>query len=228
MNRIRRYDNKFQVLITPHHRFDAGFELMLGNWTDPLLKGYKIINFDTMEKALEKAFQLPDINWDQMVLWHKDIYSKLYRCIKYELNVNNIPANLQPKILNSHQLKNIMFERVMALGDRFKLGYNMNDIISYHIISVYTITLKEINDILKLNQELRIIYSNYENGIMKLIGQTDLGSHYEILLYTPLIANLMRWIEQNPNVPKQKQIIELNKVLKRQDSIDKEMMYNIK
>ena len=39
MNRIRKVNEHYEILITPHQRFNAGTEILLGNWTDPNLKG---------------------------------------------------------------------------------------------------------------------------------------------------------------------------------------------
>lgn len=184
MNRIRKYKNKIQVLITPHHKFDSGFELMLGNWTDIHLKNYNVLNFNTMEDAINEALRYPDINWDQMILWHKNNFNKITEIIQYELRINNFNVEFKHRLLNSYQIKNIMFDRIMALGERFRLGYHLNDIISYHITNLFSDDIRALTEILSENQALRIIYKTNDNGIIKLVGKTDIGTTYEIVLWT--------------------------------------------
>jgi hypothetical protein len=193
MNRIRQYENKFQVLITPHHIFD-------------------------------KAYQMPDINWDQMVLWHKDIFSKIHNIVKYELSVNKFNVELEPKLLNPMQVKNIMFNRVMIFGERFRLGYHMNDIISFHIINPYTAILNEIEEILSINNALRIIYKTKEKGTTRLVGKTDIGTLYEIILWPTLISQWAKWSHNNKNIPENIKLNNLEKTMKQQQIIDKSDM----
>ena len=145
MNRVREYNGKYQVLITPHHRFDAGFELMLGNWTDENLSGFRVEIYNSWEDAMDRAYQMPDINWDQLSLWHKDIFAKLYQIIKYEIQVNNINVEISPKLLNPRQIKELMFNRVISFGERFRLGYHMNDIISFHVNMSIFISFRRIS-----------------------------------------------------------------------------------
>ncbi|ATZ80307.1 hypothetical protein BMW23_0249 [Bodo saltans virus] len=220
MNRLRKYNNSYQVLITPTHRFDAGFELILGNWDDDQLKGYKINEYSTFEDAIRIASQYPDINWDQMVLWHKDIYNKLYGVLRSELLSNNFDVDLDPKLLNSHQIKNVMFDRVAIYGNRFKLGYHMNDIISFHISNPYTSVIKRLSKILLHNQSLRIVYSTNDYGIIRLVGKTDIGTQYEIVLWTSLLAQWGKWANNNKQISNQIKIKQLEQVLNKQKIVD--------
>lgn len=220
MNRVRKHGNKFQVLITPHHIYHAGFELMLGNWTDTHLKNYRIETFDSWEDAMDRAYQYPDINWDQMILWHKDIFSKLHGIIKYELDVNNFKVEYEPKLLNPYQAKNLMFDRVMMFGNRFRLGYHMNDIISFHIINPFSSNLKEIGHILSTNDALRIIYKTIDNEVIRLVGKTDIGTTYEIVLWPTLISQWAKWGYDNPQIPENIKIIQLKKTVEQQKKLD--------
>lgn len=182
MNRIRQINNKYQVLITPHKRFDSGIELMLGNWTDLHFGGFSIKTFNSLEDATILAFQMPDINWDQLVLFHKDIFNKLFNIIIYEINVNDIDVYIKPKLLNSHQIKHLMFERVLNKNDNFRLNYHMNDIISFNIIHNDQHLLNELSNILSVNQALRISFKTNSTNSITLVGITDLGTSYEIKL----------------------------------------------
>jgi hypothetical protein len=221
MNRVRQYGNKFQVLITPHHRFHVGLELMLGNWTDPHLSNFRVEEYKSWEDAMDRAYQFPDVNWDQLVLYHKDIFAKIYDVVKYEVGVNNIDCILEPRLLNSHQAKNLMFERVINFGDRFRLVNNMNDIISFNISNPYTANLEELAEIFSVNQALRIIYKTQENGIIKLVGKTDLGTSYEIILLTTLLSQWKKWAEKNSDLPTEVKEKKLNEILEQQKILDK-------
>jgi hypothetical protein len=221
MNRVRIYGDKFQVLITPHHRFHTGLELMLGNWTDAHLSNYRIELYNSWEDAMDRSYQFPDINWDQLVLYHRDIFGKLYEIIKYEIFVNSfdVLVNLEPRLLNSHEIKDVMFNRVMAFGERFKLVYHMNDIISFKIINPYAENLIELAEILSINQALRITYKSNNKGVIRLIGKTDIGTTYEIILLTTLMTQWEKWLARNIDAPKEikekkfKEIIEQQKIL---------------
>lgn len=182
MNRIRQYGNIFQVLITPHHRFQVGLELMLGNWTDHHLSTFQVEEYKYLKDAMNRAYQFPDINWDQLILYHRDIFAKIYGVIKYEVNVNNIDCIIEPNLLNSYQVKNLMFDRIIKFGEKFRLINNMNDIISFNITNPYIYNLEELAEIFSFNQALRIIYIMRKNNIIKLVGKTDLGTSYEIIL----------------------------------------------
>jgi hypothetical protein len=228
MNRVRQYGDKFQVLITPHHRFHVGLELMLGNWTDPHFSNFRVETYNSWEDAMDRAYQFPDINWDQLILYHKDIFAKIYDVIKYEISVNNFDISnctIEPRLLNPYQAKNIMFDRVLNLGDRFRLAYNMNDIISFHITNIYTANLEELAEIFSVNQALRIIYKTQENGIIKLVGKTDLGTSYEIILSTTLVAEWRKWAEKNYDLPDKQKIKKLKETLEQQKLLDKKQNF---
>lgn len=199
MNRIRKIENdKYQVLITPTHRFDSGFELMIGNWTDEHLRNYGIKQFDTLEDAMELAYLYADISWEKLVLFHKDVYQQLNKIIKQHLDKHSFIVEYEPTILTPDQLKNIMFDRVLNHGNRFRLKYNLNDVIGFHIINPWSNNLAEIANILKLDFNLRITKISDNYGVIKLIGQTTIGTTYEIVLWPTLIAQWAKWVYLHP------------------------------
>lgn len=221
MNRIRKYKNKYQVLITPHHRFDPGFELMLGSWTDDQLRNYSIREFPCMEEAMAESFDHPDINWERIVDFHRDIYAKLYKIIKSELEEHEFIVEFEPKIMSPDQVKNIMFDRVMKLGKRFKLNYNLNDVIGFHIINPWGKNLRDIYGILKHNNNLRISRHEYEFGVIRMIGETDIGTNYEIVLWPTLVAQWARWSIKHPEISEQSKEQSIKDILVAQQSIEK-------
>lgn len=220
MNRLRQYNDKYQVLITPYHRFDSDASLMLGGWNDPDLKGYKILTFDTMEEAMGEAFNHPDILWNRLIEFHKDIYVELYMRIKNKITANGIVCEYDPYLLTGEQLKNIMFDRVMNYGERFRLTYNMNDIICFHITNPWTKNLKIIMKILQNDSRLRITKYTYESGIYRLVGETSLGTSYEIVLWTTVLGNWGKWCYLHPNIPKEQIEKNLQNALMTQSEID--------
>jgi hypothetical protein len=223
MNRVRKIGDEYQVLLTPHQRFHSGIELMLGNWTDPHLENYYVETYKSWEDAMARAYNFPDINWDQLILYHKDIYSKLFEIIRYEIDVNNFDMTLKPILLNSHQVKNLMFDRVADFGKRFRLIYHMNDIISFRISNPYTANLKDLAEILSVNQALRIMYTSNDNGVIRLVGKTDLGTSYEIILAPSLVDNWEKWATKNYHLPEDDKMKKLRDVLKQQKEIDKKL-----
>ena len=75
MNRIRKYNNNYQVLLTPHQRYNVSFEFLLGSWTDSGLMGFEVKTVNTYREAEDIASNYPDLNWEQLVLYHKDFYT---------------------------------------------------------------------------------------------------------------------------------------------------------
>ncbi len=221
MNRIRKYKNKFQVLTTPHHRFDPGFELMLGGWTDDNLRNYNVKEFMDMDDALEEAFNYPDIDWEKMVLFHKDVYVKLYKIIKSELEENDFIVEFEPQIMTASQIKDAMFDRVMKFGKRFKLNYNLNDIIGYHIINPWGKNLREMYRIFKNNRNLRIVRHEFDHGVIRAIGETDIGTNYEIILWPTLVAHWARWALKHPDLSEETKEASLKDILATQTQIEK-------
>lgn len=200
MNRIRNIDNKYQVLITPTHRFDTSVELLLGNWTDEHLRGYKVIETASREDALDMALTYPDIGWDKLIIYHKDIYQKLHSIIKEHLVSNKFIIEYEPHLMTPKELKNVMFDRVNNGGNRFSLKYQLNDIIGFHIINPWSVNLKEIANILKRDQRLQIIRINDNNKIQTLIGKTDVGTTYEIVLWPTIINHWAKWHAKTGNI----------------------------
>lgn len=220
MERIRKYKNRYQVLITPYNKFDSGFELMLGNWKDGNLRSYNIREYTNMEDAMAEAYNHPELSWYKLIEFHKDIYAKLYKIIKSELYHHDFIVELEPKISTPEELKEIMFDRVMSFGKRFRLSYNLNDIIGYHIINPWSINLKEIYNILRNNALLRIVRYENESGIIRMIGETDIGTNYEIVLWPTLVAHWARWINKNNNISQLAITESLKDILKTQEKID--------
>jgi hypothetical protein len=74
----------------------------------------------------------------------------------------------------------------------------MNDCVGYHIINPWQQNLKEIATILRSIPELRINRSSTDNGVIRLVGTTDMSTSYEIVLWPTLLAQYARWVERHP------------------------------
>lgn len=220
MNRIRKFNNNYQVLITPYHRFDTSFELMLGLWTDDYLRNYSITTFQTMEEAMELAFTMPDIDWFKLVLFSKDSYVKLNKIIRQIVNENNFIVEYEPHLMTPEELKETMFNRVMINGDRFRLDWNLNDVIGFHIVNPWSSNLRSIYSVLKTIPELRLMRSQFDNGVITLIGETDIGTTYSIILWPTLIYQYAKWSKINPNVSDNSLATTLANIINMQKQID--------
>jgi hypothetical protein len=224
MNRIRKNKNVYEVLITPYRIGNPdGFSMMLGYWTDDHLKNYRILEFIDLDDAVQESIQHPDVEWQRLIEFHKDIYVELYKIIKSELTDGNFVVDFQPKIMTADELKNTMFDRVKNSGKRFTLNNDLNDIIGYHIVNPWMKNLKEILNLLKSNKKLRIDRSIQGDGFIRLIGNTSIGTNYEIVLWTTMVSHWVRWISMNPNLPNDTKKESYQEILNIQKSMDNNM-----
>lgn len=223
MNRIRKYKNKWQVLVTPYQQYNTSFEVLIGFWIDEHINNYCIEEFETLNDAQAKAFQMPDIEWVKIVIMYKNAYHDLKKIIKQELDKNEFIVDFDSTFMDPTMAKNAMFNRVMNLGKRFTLVNDMNDIISYNIINPWTKNINEIASILSKNNKLKIFKKYINNGIIHLIGQTDFGTTYEIVIWPTLLSNWAKWVEKHPSLSieiKKNTFIKMVEMQKYIDSAD--------
>lgn len=228
MNRIRRVGKTYQTLISPHQKYNVGFEYLLGSWTDEALMGFDIKEFDTYSEAECEADNHPDINWDQLVDYHKDAYVFLKQYIQEILNHINIVVQFKPNLLTPEQTKNKMFERILK-GQKslknnntsdFRIVYDMNDIINFVIVNPWSKNLTEIELHLMKNARLNIFKRIEKNNIIHLIGRTDIGTTYEILLVPSVINNWMEWRDRNNDLSLSQQLSALKNCIATQRVIN--------
>lgn len=217
MNRIRKYGNTWQVLLTPTQNFNAGFEILRASFSidDQYLRTYKVLNFNSLADAQVEAFKYPDLDWDNLILLNENAYIDLKKIIFDILKSRKFIVQYEPRITNSLTLKNIIFDRVIKYGKRFNQSYQMNDIFSFNIINPWSKNLKDIAFCLASDRRLRIIKMVTINNVTTLIGKTEVDTTYEICLWPTLIYN---WAvaTQHDNSDK----IYLNKILNLQKTID--------
>lgn len=219
MNRIREYNDKFQVLLTPTYSTSPSMEIMLGNWSDAKLRGFKVVEFSTMHDAMGLAYQYPDINWNKIASIHTDSFDKITNIVNSTLKKNNFIVEVDSHLMDPLEIKNTMFDRVGKMGERYTLFYNANDVICINIINPWYHNLNIIASILRQIRELRIKQIIKTRAFICLIGVTDVGTTYEIRLWTTVVSQWARWIYTN-NLDGTKYLHLLSNLTDTQNIID--------
>ena len=220
MNRIRKFGNKWQVLITPTQHYNPQFEILVGGWDDDYLRDFSIQEYDTLGEAQVEAFKYSDIDWVRMVLMHKSAFHDTKKLIEANLQKHKFICDFVPQFMSPKQVKEAMFDRVMTHQDRFRLVYHMNDIVSFHIINPWTKNVREIADKLIQDSNLKIIKAYNSYGMIHLVGKNDLGTTYEIGVWTTLLANWARWAEMHPTINSEVKKKALDDTIKKQKEMD--------
>jgi ABC-type antimicrobial peptide transport system permease subunit len=228
MNRIRKSDNVYQVLITPDipESPDAS-SLMVGSWTDEYLRGFYVMTFPTMNAAMAEAFKHADLDWYRLVTDHKEIFRRLDYTIKGILNDNDYDVQYQANLMTPDTVKNTMFDRVLNGGERFNLRSNFNDIITFTIINPWSKVLADIAKKLErygdeINLDvLRIRDKEIIDGkIIILYGYTEYGTTYEIRLVPSLLHQWAVWHKKNGYRNDKTAENLYRKIMKKQNMID--------
>jgi hypothetical protein len=236
-NRIREVAGGYQVLTTPHRKYDVGFEFMLGSWTDEGLLGFKVLEFDNYADAECEALRHPDISWERMYEFHKDQYALFGKIVTNVLDYSEITSNLFPHLMSPSEIKHTMMNRVLkaqrlmsiedyelydeATDTSFRLAYDMNDIITFAIVNPWTSNLKQIQNLLFNESRLNLYKTHTSNGVIHLVGRTDIGSTYEIILCPSMMYHFMLWKQDHHHCTAERMAKELKKVVKLQRMIDR-------
>jgi hypothetical protein len=229
MNRIRRAGNTYQCLITPHQKYNTGIEHILGFWTDESMIGFDVKIFDNYQDAECETYGLPDIDWDALVIHHTECFGFLRDHIKQTLNRSNIACEFKHNLATPAQVKNRMFDRVLKgqymIEEKqsihgFRTVYDMNDIIGFTIINPWTQNIQELAKWLIKTDRLNIMYKIENNNSIKLVGRTEIGTTYEIVLLTSLISNWVQWKQLNISASENRVISSLKSCIKTQKIID--------
>jgi hypothetical protein len=235
MNRIREITSGYQVLTTPHRKYDVGFEFILGSWTDEGLLGFKVHEYDNYADAECEAMRRPDISWEKLHEFHKDQYALFGDIVTKVLDFTRITSNFYPNLMSPHRIKNTMMNRVLkaqqnmnlsnlyddSADTSFRLAYDMNDIISYTIVNPWSTNLDKIESFLLAESRLNIYKSHRSNGVIHLVGRTDIGTTYEIILAPTIMYHFMLWKEENYDTGSTRMGAELTKAIKTQRVIDR-------
>lgn len=225
MNRIyKKSNNEILVLITPYIYHSPDSSLLLGSWDDPFLKGFKILKFDSMNKALYEAFNHPDIDWYRIIQNHKPIYNRINRVLteltkKLTFDVRYIPKLKTPEefkisffrhVDSSHFPKND-YHGIMTFYFIHPQSHFINvlfNIIKYYPSRHNNPTNLRINDMARSKDYLNIQYSKKINPYhIQLVGKNEFGTTYSIYLITSLFYK-KKMGETKKN---EKELIEMQK-----------------
>lgn len=227
MNRIRKIDNKYQVLITPDIKISPDSALLIGNWEDESLRNYYILQFESLNDALCESYNYPDIDWYRITLNHEHIFKRLETTLKSIIADHNLNVEFRSTLMDPEKFKNTMFERVIKGGERFNLRYGMNDLISFTIINPWTNNLHNIAKMFEnyrahvYRDDLRLRHKKIIDGkIICLYGITEFGTIYEIRLVPTLIQQWADWNIQNSARNDAASTKLYENILKKQQSVD--------
>ena len=227
MNRIKQVGDSYFVLITPDYKSVADSNLLLGNMNDEELKNYYLLEYGNQNDAVAEALNYVDIDWYRMVLSHQFIYINLDKILRGIINDYKLNIEYKPVLLDAMTYKNVIFDRVMSGGDRVKLRYGSNEIITYTFISPFSSNLHYISRIIEnyrnvtYRDDLRIRFKKIvDSKIIILYGYTDYGTVYSIKLIPNLLNEVVNWKNKRPNIDNKKFDMEYNKMLKLQSDID--------
>lgn len=230
MNRIRKVNNKYQVLITPGNNLAPDNPILFGNWTDNSLRGFYVLTFDTLGDAQVEAYKYPDIDWYRIIVNHEYIFNRLKTVISDILSEFNV--DFRAKLQDPETFKNLMFDRVLKGGERFNLRYGFNDIISFTIINPWTEVLKNISQKLETHKghlyldELRLKDKKViDKKIIALYGTTEIGTIYEIKLIPTVLHQWSEWYMQSGYRNPEAAMRRYNELVKLQDKTDLALNY---
>jgi len=200
MNRIRKVNGIYQVLITPNIKIAPDSPILVGNWEDEYLRNYHVLSFDNLGDAQYEALKYPDIDWNRLIINHRHIFNRLDSLIRRLLDDFNYTVEIKSKLMTAEEFKNIMFARVIRGGERFNLRYSFNDIISFTIINPWVNTLHKISKLLEnkrshmYRDDLRIRHKKVvDDKIIVLNGSTEFGTTYEIKFIPTILYQWAEW-----------------------------------
>ncbi len=215
MNRIQKIKNNlYSVLIS------GNTDSVISELSEYSISKMSIKNYNTKEEALNKAIELPDLNWAHIVNYHRYEFKRLkdivYEVVsKYSSYVEFIPILKSPD-----KLKKEVFNRINYYKDTFHPNSHINDIIVFNIINPFSQNLKNIIPFLKNNKELHLNKSfTKDKKIFSLVGTTNNNTSYTINLYPSVLYNWLKNSEKISNIEKMNQ--NYKKALELQDTIDK-------
>lgn len=201
MNRIRKYNNHYQVIITNSNNNLPFSNVILGTTLDQYIHNYKLVTFHSLQDALYLSYNYPDINWHKIILDHKYIYHRLLSQINNIIKASNVNYILIPHLLSPDQLKQSIFNKIMKKNnDRINDKY----IISFTITNPWFINLSNLATVLINHREhlyrndLRLFHKKIiDNSFIYIYGKTENGTIYTIELIPSLIYD---WMVNNGNL----------------------------
>lgn len=207
MDRIRKTNNKYQVLITTSYIEDLG--ILLDNQC--MFDKISVQEYDNIIMAQNEALNYAPIDWEYLVLQHIENYKYFYNILKSICN--DLECELYGKLLEAYQIKNKIFDRTINKCKRLFLTYDSNNIISFHIIVNWSQMGKYILDVLSKHSELNIIKIFVVKKVHYLICNTMIGTTYEIIIWPTYIYQWAKMKAKGKN-------FKLSNFVNMQDKID--------
>ena len=147
MNRIKKIDNNYQVLITPYNSVEAESEYLLSQWTNNDVDNYNILYFNTFVNAYKEACKYPNINWKFFYLYYKDQFYfirdnivntletfKIYNDYSERLLLSEYKIKLDYYLMDEETIKYNFFSRVDKKRKKFRPLDDFSDILSFKLI----------------------------------------------------------------------------------------------
>ena len=195
MNRIRKINNQYQVLMTPHNSTEAESEYLLSQWTSEEVDEYDIKLFSTFDQAYNESCRYPNINWKFFYLYHSDIFHFLKQNIYESINTFSIyndhkniniltqfPIKLMYNLMSEDDIKNNFFDRVYKKRNLFRPVYDFSDILIFKILCKNNDQMNEIKKIIPYCKVFKIVKIFQTQSGYTLIGTTPIGTTYQIIL----------------------------------------------
>lgn len=201
MNRIRKKNGIYEVLITPNITMSVEVGILMGKWEE--IREYEIKEYETLQEALCEAYKYSEINWYKIVENHKYIYERIKKDIEKILKKNKYMTDVRYNIMTPEEVKEMIFERTRKTGERLNIKEGKNDIINIEIVNPWTENLRKISKSIEEHKEhlhrddIRIIKKQViDKKIIILLCMTELGTTYEIKLIPTLLNYWNRWVEK--------------------------------
>ena len=232
MNRIRKINGGYQVLITPNMPISPDSALLIGNWDDEDMRNFSVLTYQNLNDAQAEAFKHPDIDWHRLIINHRYIYERLDKKLRSIIKDRGFSVNYNPHLMSAEEFKNTIFERVLKGGERFNLRYGMNDIISFTITNPWSNVLHKVSKAIETHRDwlyldvLRIRNKRIVDGkIIVLEGITEFGTVYEIRFVPSLINQWGEWYKKAGHVYSEEAMKRYQEVMKKQKVIDEGMSF---
>jgi hypothetical protein len=213
MNRIQKQKNgNYNVLIS------GNTDSIISELSEYSITKMYLEEYESKEEAMIKSLDLPDLNWGNIVNYHKFEFKRLKDLIYNTIEDIGIYMEFIPILKSSIKLKKTVFDRINYYKNTFHPNKHVNDIIVFNIINPFTKNLKNVMPLLTRNKELNLDKSfTKDKKIISLVGTTKNNTRYTINLYPSVMYNWLKASEKIDNVEQMnenyKQALELqNKI----------------
>lgn len=201
MNRIRKQNDEYQVIISP------SMDYMLGQWTDFHVGKFSIEKYGTLGEAQIRAYDLSDIDWNRLVEIHQLDYKALANILKKTLDKDGYIYDFYPHLKTPDELKNHFFDSVLLAQEadvEFNIPTFINDVITFTIVNPWTKNLIEMANVIKYVNKLNIQRIEKQNGVIFIYGKTSANTFYKIELWTSILYQAKQWHSKNASNAPQK------------------------